>query len=240
MTTHADVAALELVDGYVRGELTLSDAQAFEAHFFACDECFAAVQAAERLRSAVHDASARGVLGDERVVAALPVWWNPAFTGAAAAALIFAVATGWLMLLHVPRLERQLASERQSRSADARGRETREGELRRLAMAAEPNVPVVIVQNTRAADAPIAIVVPAGAARVVLWIEAPSTARAVIFRLSIDALEIDGLTPNPDGALAVSIPAASLDAGLHVARLYRSGPNSSRIAEYHLDIVRPR
>jgi hypothetical protein len=233
MTSHTDVAALDLVDRYITGQLTADEAAGFEEHFFACDECFADVQAAEQLRSAVHEEAAAGARQPQRAT------WSPAFAFATATAAMLAIATLWLALATVPGLQRELSTERQARVNDTARKDLQQEQVR-VAIAAEPNVPIAIIQNTRAGGVTFTIDVPDTASHVVLWIEAPASARAETFRLVIDATTIEGLRANAEGALAVAVPAAALPPGPHVARLYAAASPAVLAGEYHLIVVRPR
>jgi anti-sigma factor RsiW len=58
--THQEIEDRDIVDAYLRGSLVESDRQAFEEHFFTCDECFAQVQTAEKFGAGVREAAASG------------------------------------------------------------------------------------------------------------------------------------------------------------------------------------
>lgn len=250
--THEDVERQAVVERYVRGELRPDEAKAFEEHFFVCDACFANVQAAERLR-AVRDAAERGRVEAAADGGPAAAWLRPAFGGAVAATILLVTVVGWLAFVLVPELRRQLAAEREARAAAERT-EARppqdvaraEGGADRLAAArAEPNVPVAILQSTRAA-AQVTLAVPPDAPHVVLWIEAPRGARGQTFRLTIGPAggavveTIDGLTPNTDNAIAAAVPAARLPPGAHVAQLYSTATGAPVLTgEYRLTITRP-
>lgn len=78
---------------YLAGRLAEHEAEAFEAHYFACDRCWKEVRAAQELRSALEPATRT------KAVRGRP--WIPL---AAAAALVGALA-GW-MLVRQPGAER--------------------------------------------------------------------------------------------------------------------------------------
>jgi len=59
---HQKIKAEEIVDRYLLGKLSESEDEAFEKHFFSCDQCFAEVQTAEKAIRGIQDAAARGVL----------------------------------------------------------------------------------------------------------------------------------------------------------------------------------
>src|SRR5687767_15040426 len=68
--THKHIQDSEVIERYVRQQLTPAERQAFQEHYFACDECFDQVQMSARFIAGVREASRTGVLTaehDERV-----------------------------------------------------------------------------------------------------------------------------------------------------------------------------
>ena len=86
--THHEIAERELVESYSQGKLSDADSQAFEEHFFTCDECFAEVQAAGNFIAGVRQAAAAGRLTEAPRS-------RPAFAFAWAAAAVLTVTTIW-------------------------------------------------------------------------------------------------------------------------------------------------
>ena len=60
--THDEIEQGDVIDSYVRGDLTPAARDAFEEHYFGCDECFAKVREIETLRGAVHAGAEAGWL----------------------------------------------------------------------------------------------------------------------------------------------------------------------------------
>lgn len=239
---HSEIEDREFVERYVRNQLAPEERQAFEEHFFGCQECFEKLQDAERFNAGVRDAARRGLLSDE--MQSRSKWMVWAFAGAACAALVFAVITAWTYVALVPRLrgERdgaaaELQAERQSRTQ--LGRETARVEQ------AEANVPLVMLQATRSAEEPAAVSLPPQAKHLVLWIEiGPSHYRE--FRVEVFTPEnhlvtsVDHLTRSPYGGLAASLPADQLPTGTFLIKLTGENPPPAALAgEYKLRIRRP-
>ena len=242
--THEEIEQRDVVESYLRGRLPEGDRQAFEEHFFACDECFAQVRTAEKFASGVRHAAESGALPEapEEGPGGWTGWLRPAFAFSAAAVVVLSGLTGWLSLVQVPRLRRESALQRLL--IDAQRRQGAELE-KQLAMnrpaAAEANLPLVMLEASRASTANT-VTVPAGASHVVLWIEIGPGPQARSFRLEIRTLAeqpvetLVGLVRNGYGALTASLPAERLKPGMYTARLFEmSGPP---LAEYRLEVRR--
>jgi hypothetical protein len=245
--THQDVEDQDLVDRYVRRELNEADSEAFEAHFFECDACFAEVRDAERLRQAFVPAAGGHLSPD--APAAVPLtarspskstWtWMPM-----AASVVLLAGVGWLTLKEVPQLRsevQQLRAERDRLEASAPARPSAPESPAALT-APEANVPIALLQSERGATAePAAVSVPATAAHVILWISAPAAVSPVrLIVLSAEGREVarvGGLTRNSSGAYIVSLPSASLPHAIYRLRLV-TGADASPvlIGEYLLRV----
>ncbi len=64
--TCADVDARHLEAAYLAGRLSAADAEAFEAHYFACDRCWMLVQQAAEVRAALSDRPGSGIVPTAR------------------------------------------------------------------------------------------------------------------------------------------------------------------------------
>lgn len=244
---HSEIENQEIVERYVRNQLTPEERQAFEEHFFGCQECFEKLQDAERFRAGVRDAAGRGRLTDEAragFAEGRSRWLVWAFAATACAALVFAVMTAWTYLTLVPglrgernRVAAELQAERQSQV------QLEQGTVR--VEQAEPNIPLVMLQATRTEEEPATVSLPPGAKHLVLWIEiGPSRYRE--FRLEVFSSEthlvtsVDHLTRSPYGALAASLPADQLPTGEFLIKLTGENPPPAALAgEYKLRIRRP-
>jgi hypothetical protein len=103
MTQH-EIEQQDIIERYVRHQLPTAERRAFQEHYFACDECFAAVESTAKFIAGVQRSSRVGALSENaREVAntAVAPWWssffNPAFALGAAACLLLAVAVGWML-----------------------------------------------------------------------------------------------------------------------------------------------
>ncbi|MGE0131383.1 MAG: hypothetical protein AB7U82_25155 [Blastocatellales bacterium] len=112
--THQEIQDGEIIERYVRRQLAPDERRAFQEHYFACDECFEQVQTTARFVAAVRQSSRKGSFAESAAEPA--TWWKSLFTpaiGFAAAALLLAVAIGWLMLRQSPAPRQDFAREQQ-------------------------------------------------------------------------------------------------------------------------------
>ena len=108
---HSQIEIEEVVERYVRNRLAPEERQAFEEHFFGCEECFEKLQAAERFFAGLSDAAEAVLLSggpDTATTSPGSVWSIWALAAATCASLVFAAATGWMYLVQAPKLRNQL------------------------------------------------------------------------------------------------------------------------------------
>lgn len=241
---HSKIKNEEIVERYVRNQLAPEERQAFEQHFFGCDECFAELQSVEAFVAGVRDASARGLLNDERASATSPSIWTWAFACVTCAALALCGILGWKYLHDTVELRGQLARATDQLQAERLERSGLEAKSN-LVEQAEANVPVAMLQASRAAEAPSAIVLPPSARHLVLWIELGSS-RYHDFRVDVFSHEnhlvgsLDHLAANHYGAITASLPTDQLPSGDFRITLTGQDPLPAALAgEYHLQIRRP-
>jgi hypothetical protein len=247
---HQDIEGQEIIERYVRNQLAPEERQAFEEHFFGCDECFEKLQITERFIAGLDDAGNRGLLDSVSSASAAPArtwgsWMFPAFAASSCVAVALAVVAGWTLFFQVPQLRRQLNQA----SADVSAQREALAALQRQASAAtqaETNVPLVMLQATRDTQAPPNdAVLSSDAKHLTLWIELPPSVSGT-FVLEVAAAEgrhvqtLENLKRNAYGALVVSLPADVLQSGMYTARLSRQEPSPvTLVAEYRLRIRRP-
>jgi hypothetical protein len=245
---HPQIEEEEIIERYVRNQLTPEDRQAFEEHFFSCGECFERVQATERFIAGMRDAGRRGLL-DDLSAAVVPRqawghWMLPAFVLSACAALVLAIIGGIAYFSELPALRRQLDSASDALRNERQARVAIEKEMA-AANQTEPNLPLVMLQATRDAQSPPAeATVPDDAQSLVLWIE-PGAEHSRVFRIQIFAESgrliqtVDGLKRNTYGALSLSLPAKGLQSGEYRITLTANEPApSALLGEYRLRIRR--
>jgi Putative zinc-finger len=244
MMMHPQIENKEILERYLSNQLDATARQAFEEHFFTCDECFEKLQAAERFKAGISDATQRGLLsGKENAAFAASGsrWLMWALPASACAAVIFAILAGWMYLKEIPGLRgeiRQTASQlRAERQAPT--------ELEQKSAAvevAEANIPVVMLQASRASEQPANILVPADASHLVIWIEiGPS--RYGDFRMQFFSSQgrlvtsVEHLARGPYGALAASLPTSQLPAGdFRITLTGLNPPPASLVGEYRLRV----
>ncbi len=106
---HEEAVREQAAERYVLGELPAGQREAFEEHFFQCPECAREVQL-----GAVFLANVRTVLAEQaqrqraRLIERI-LDWKPLLPAALAACLVLALSTGYLALVSVPALKKQVA-----------------------------------------------------------------------------------------------------------------------------------
>ena len=244
---HQDIEDQDIIERYVRNQLSPEERLAFEQHFFGCEECFAKLQIMERFIAGLDDAGNRGLLDSSpsAPARAWSSWIFPALAASACAAIVFAIVTGWTLFSQMPKLRKQLDQA----SADVRSQRQAIAALQKQiasASQAEANVPLVMLQATRDAQASLnEAVLPAGAGHLVLWAELPA-GKFRSFRLQVETedhhpvVTLDHLERNSYGALAASLPAEQLQPGeFRIMLTGEEPPPASLLAEYKLRIRKP-
>jgi len=224
---HRDIEDQEIIERYVRNQLAAEERRAFEEHFFGCEECFDKVQATERFVAGIRDAGRQGLLEGSGSVDAPPArtqgsWMLPALAASFCAAVALALAVGWTFLFQMPKLRGQIDQALTEASAQ---REAIAALQKQVASSpqAETNVPLVMLQATRDAQAPPNdVLLSPEAKHLTLWIELPpSMSGSFLLELAtadgrhIQTLE--NLKRNTYGALVVSLPGEALQSGLYTA-----------------------
>lgn len=241
---HSKIQNEEIVERYVRNQLVPEERQAFEEHFFGCDECFSKLQSVEAFVAGVRDASVRGLLDDQRVTATSSIWtW--AFACITCAALTFCGILGWKYLHDTVELRTQLARAADQLQGERLERSGLEAKSNVVVEQAEANVPVVMLQASRSGEAASVIVLQPGARHLVLWIElGPSHYRD--FRVDVFSSgnqlvsSLDHLATNRYGAVTASLPTDQLPAGdFRITLTGQDPPPAALAGEYHLQIHRP-
>lgn len=247
---HQDIEDQEIIERYIRNQLSPEERRAFEEHFFACEECFAKLQIMERFIAGLDDAGNRGLLDSNPSTQPSPAWtWGawmfPALATSSCAAFVLAIVTGWILLSKVPKLQNQLNQASADMSAQRQAIAALQKQIA-SASQAEANVPLVMLQATRDAQASTnEAVLPAGAGRLVLWVEIPA-GKFRTFRLQVETedhhplVTLDHLERNSYGALAVGLPAEQLQPGeFRIMLTGEEPPPASLLAEYKLRIRKP-
>ncbi|MGC2466587.1 MAG: zf-HC2 domain-containing protein [Candidatus Acidiferrum sp.] len=246
---HPQIENEEIIERYVRNQLAEEERKAFEEHYFGCDDCFEKLQVTERFVAGVRDAARHGALapgaeGGTRVWS-WDNWLVPAFGASACAALVLVVLSGWLYFVRIPqaneRLNQSAAELRETQAAQA----ALEQQLERSTQA-EVNLPLVILQSTRALQSPpTEAILPAAATHLVLWVDV-SPSHYSSYRLELYGAEdkpietLHHLKRNSYGALAAALPTERLQPGDYRIKLTGEKPlASSPLAEYKLRIRRP-
>jgi|GEM_PF-1688723 len=138
--THQEIQANEVVEQYVRGKLTNAERQAFQEHFFECDECFQQVEVTASFVAGVREASRTGLLtapDQPERARTVGAWSNQGWffqwaAPALAASLLIAVALiGW-WALSLRRQNQQLAQQTSEQNRAAEQLKLSEAKIREL------------------------------------------------------------------------------------------------------------
>jgi hypothetical protein len=246
---HPQIEDEEIVERYVRNQLAEEERKAFEEHFFGCEECFGKLQATERFVAGIRDAASRRLLGNRQPADAASArtwggWMFPALAAGSCAAVALAVVAAWALLFQMPKLRQQLNKASANMSAQHEAIAALQRQIATWTQA-EANVPLVMLQSTRDAQAqPNEAVLPTGATQLVLWVEVPA-GKIRSFRLQVETTDhrpvvtLGHLQRNSYGALAASLPTERLQPGDFRIMLTAEEPPASLLAEYKLRIRRP-
>lgn len=239
---HTKIENEDIVERYARNQLSSDERQAFEEHFFGCDQCFTKLQSLEAFAAGIREASARGLLNDQPAPSTSLSIWIWAFAGAMCAAVLCGII-GWKYLTDTVALRAQLA-----RATD----QLRAEELERSKLASSPsvveqaeaNIPVAMLQASRAGESS-AIVLQPGARHVVLWIE-PGPSHYLNFRVNVFSRDnhlvssLDHLAANRYGAVTASLPTDQLPSGdFRITLTGQDPPPAALAGEYRLQVRRP-
>jgi hypothetical protein len=246
---HREIDEQEIIERYVRNQLTVEERRDFEEHFFGCEECFEKLRTTERFIAGMRDAGSRGLL-ERNSADAVPVrtwafWVFPALAASSCAVVALAIVASWTLLVQMPRLRQQLSQSSADLSAQRQAIATLQTQLA-SGIEVESNVPLVMLQATRDAEDPANdAVLPLEARHLTLWIDLPSTTSGSFF-IEISTTDgrhtqtVQNLKRNTYGALVVSLPAEILQSGVYTVKLSRQEPSPvTLIAEYRLRIRRP-
>jgi len=141
--THQQIHDNEIIEQYVLQKLSPADRQAFQEHYFECDECFAQANSAARFIAGVREASKSGVLAAAGPgPAALPNRWTPAVFNpgwarvwampALAMCLMLAVALIGLWALSLRRQNQLLVQQTAEQRATSERLQSLEAKIREL------------------------------------------------------------------------------------------------------------
>ena len=241
---HSEIEIAAIVERYIQNQLTPAQRQEFEEHFLTCDECFEKLQAAECFAVGMQDAAERGLLEERAQPQAMsPRWFSLAFAATACLAIVLAGLAGWAYFGQMPRLRgelqqtvAQLKKEQQSRGSTEQASPSGQ---------AEANVPLAILQASRAGEEPARAILRPHDNQLVLWIE-PGPSRYRDFRLEVFSsnnhlvTSVDHLVLGRYGALAASLSTRQLPAGdFRITLTGQDPPPAALAGEYHLEIRRP-
>jgi len=236
---HPEIEKAETVERYVRNELLPAERQAFEEHFLGCDECFEKVQTAERFSAGMRDAAERGLLEPpSRSQMTNSGWFGWAFAATACFGLVVAILFGWAYFGLIPRLRGELSQAVAEKQAEASAQQAAPSEH------AEANVPLVMLQASRAREETARVVLKPADQRLVLWIE-PGASRYRDFHVDVFSdnrllTSVEHLALNGYGAVAASLPTKQLPAGdFRITLTGQDPPPVALVGEYHLEVQRP-
>lgn len=141
--THQEIQDNEVIERYARQKLTPAERQAFQEHYFECDECFEQTQLTARFIAGVRDASRLGVLAADRIERPqVGSGWLPAFFSqgwtrawalpALAACLLLAVTLIGLWALSLRRENHLLAQQTIEQNRASERLQSLEAKIREL------------------------------------------------------------------------------------------------------------
>lgn len=106
---HNEAVKNHAAEKYFLGELAENDREAFEEHFFDCQDCAADVKATailvDNVREALRAPDLKRAASRETRTAGFLNWWRPAYSFAAIALLVFTV--GYQNFVQIPQLRHE-------------------------------------------------------------------------------------------------------------------------------------
>ncbi len=106
---HREAVEIQAAERYVLGELPAEQREAFEEHFFDCPECSREVRSCALLLANLRAAVAEQVERESWSPVQRLLAWRPLLPAALAACLLLALAAGYLGIVALPSLKRQIA-----------------------------------------------------------------------------------------------------------------------------------
>jgi hypothetical protein len=253
--THQEIEKSEIIERYVRHQLTAAERRAFQEHFFECAECFAQAQDTARFIAGVKQAARKGLLVKE----AAP-WWavvfRPAFGFAVMAALALVVGWFWFRQSQAP--QPQLAYQATpSPTPTVAGTpeftatpppklQDQRDLLAQNRPPVEPtNKPIsVLLETQREANAASnQLTLTPNAKRVILRFEVEPGGRFASYQAQIfDAARrsvatVNGAKARANGSLAVGLSAETFKPGKYLVKLFgQQGGARELVGEYNLTV----
>lgn len=208
---HEYIAEQALVERYFRGELPAAEEAAFEAHFFACEQCQEDLEAAKELRRGLQAEAAYEAAAPASISARQATWWSrrqPLELGLLAAALLVALSlpllVGWQRYQQLEgrvaaarataeEIRRDLDRERQRSSSlgERLATSERDRQLERQRLEAQLQAPVTEPVPTRLAkplaDVAVYLLATVRDAAMPIPVVGPAGDSAEAFTLAVDA-----------------------------------------------------
>ena len=243
---YSEIGDQEIIERYMRHQLAPDQRRALEEHFFGCEECFEKLQATERFVVGIRDTANRGLLVSSESTNATTAraWMWSALAANFAALLACAVVTVWMLFFQTPKLHERLRQASAGATAEREAIAALEKQVA-LSSQAETNVPLVMLQATRDAQASVnEAVLPSGAVHLVMWVEAPG-GDFRSSRLQVETADhrpvvtLDHLVRNSYRALAASLPERLQPGEFRIMLTGEEPPLASLLAEYRLRIRKP-
>jgi hypothetical protein len=244
--THDQIDSGDIVDRFVAGTLDAATAEAFEEHFFGCDECFAKVESLEAMRGAVRHAASRGDLRSPSqaapVAASAPssMQWLQM-----AASLVLAAGLGWMAMVTVPSMRSELESSR----ADRERLQAELNNAKTVVPAAVPpieaNLAIATLSSERGVAPSTSVTIDPAARQFVLVIDAPESPNGrgrlevVADATGAEVASTQGLVRGANGLWTVSLQASSFPDARYRVRL-RADDGGQLLGEYILNVSRRR
>ena len=265
--THQEVQQGEIIERYVRHQLTPVERQAFQEHYFACEECFEQVEMTARFVAGVRQAARQGLLAESVAEPWWAMWFKPALGLALASAVLLAVAVGWLWFKQTA-LPRQELAIQQSPTPQPTATHTPatavtpassespklQNQPDLLAQNRPPQTPdlppgkppVVFLDSERAASNANQLNLPPNANAAILRIEVEPNSPYSSFQFQLfdnakrlTTTAISGKA-TPRGTVSASVPASLLQTSQYMVKCYglRDGQREL-VGEYKLQVQKP-
>ncbi len=243
---HAYAEEHGLLDAYLKDRLSESERDAFEAHYFACEECMAQLEAASDFREGMLDVAAEETARARAGLLARLALLSRAQRLALAGLLLFLLALPLALLVTNRGLERRLAAARAGAAPRLASREPE------AAAGAQVNLPLFTLAAVRGGEeagrepvnrVPLAAATPSVLFDLALAMVDDPSYRAVL-RDAAGHEVWRGRDLHPDGrdSLVLLLPSRLLPAGVYQLTItgVKNGAPEAVVAAYPFRVVRDR
>lgn len=258
--THQE-AQQDIVERFVRHQLSPDERRAFEEHYFECEECFEQVQVTAHFIASVRQAARKGLLAEP---AATPWWINlfkPALMFATTTALLLAIGIGWVLWKQATTPHQELAIQQpptpqpmasiEITPTPSVGENPKPDLLAENRPAQTPEItpgkaPIVFLSSERGDSGGNQVTLPVNAQSVILRIDVEPNSSFSRFQFQVFdntkrlVTTTNGGKATIKGTVSASLPTKLLQTGRYVVKCFGLRDSQRElVGEYRLQVLKP-